>query len=152
MRGKGQATNINSGKNHAPLLLRYNACMSALSCLRIHKPLLVSLLLLSLLGGCDFGPVPILPQPSPPLPSPTPSQPPRRRGGTLTVRLLADVTQLNPWLNAGGRDADNVSSLLFSGLARLDNRLQPQPDLAERWDVSEDGTSLTFHLRKDVLW
>lgn len=62
------------------------------------------------------------------------------------------MPQLNPWLSVGNRDADNVSGLLFGGLTQLDNHLQPQPDLAERWDLSEDGTTLTFHLRKDVAW
>ena len=27
-----------------------------------------------------------------------------------------------------------------------------EPGLAERWDVSEDGRSITFHLRHDVKW
>lgn len=118
------------------------------------RPLmLLFLILMTIPSGCDFGPLPILPQPTPsPIPSATPNEPPRPRGGTLTVRLSGDVPQLSPWLNAGDRDADNVSGLLFGGLTRLDNHLQPQPDLAERWDVSEDGTTLTFHLRKDVTW
>src|SRR5687768_1178438 len=139
-------------ETYVNLLLRYNADMSSASYSRQGRSLLLFLALISMLSGCDLGPFPIHPQPSPPVASPTPSQPPRPRGGTLTIRLLDDVPQLNPWLNAGNRDADNVSSILFGGLTRLDNRLQPQPDLAERWDVSEDGTSLIFHLRKDVFW
>lgn len=41
---------------------------------------------------------------------------------------------------------------LFSGLVRLDANLQPIPDLAATWEVSEDGTRYTFHLRRDVLF
>jgi peptide/nickel transport system substrate-binding protein len=128
--------------------------MKCLSWPRQKTYLLLFLVLLLVSGGCDLTPPPILlPQPtSTPVPSPTPSLPARPRGGTLTIRLLGDVPQLNPWLSAGNRDADAVSSFIFSGLTRLDNHLQPQPDLAERWDVSQDGTTLTFYLRKDVLW
>jgi peptide/nickel transport system substrate-binding protein len=66
--------------------------------------------------------------------------------------LGADPTGLNPWLTGRDRDAEIVASLMFNGLTRLDNRLQPQPDLAERWDVSQDGTLLTFFLRENARW
>jgi oligopeptide transport system substrate-binding protein len=35
---------------------------------------------------------------------------------------------------------------IFSGLVRLDRDLQIQPDIAERWDVSDDGRVYTFHI------
>lgn len=104
-------------------------------------------------AGCDITPTPIEPTPTPTaVPSPTATQPPRPRGGTLTVRLTADVPTLNPWLAGNDANAQDVADVMFNGLVRLDNRLQPQPDLAERWEVSEDGTTLTFHLRKDATW
>ena len=39
---------------------------------------------------------------------------------------------------------------LFSGLVRLDDNLEPAPDIAERWQVSNDGRTYTFYLRQDV--
>jgi len=39
---------------------------------------------------------------------------------------------------------------LFSGLVRLDDNLEPAPDIAEKWEVSDDGRTYTFYLRKDV--
>jgi len=39
---------------------------------------------------------------------------------------------------------------LFSGLIRLDDNLEPSPDIAERWQVSDDGRTYTFYLRHDV--
>lgn len=39
---------------------------------------------------------------------------------------------------------------LFSGLARLDDNLEPVPDIAQRWEVSQDGMTYTFYLRQDV--
>jgi peptide/nickel transport system substrate-binding protein len=37
-------------------------------------------------------------------------------------------------------------------LVRYDAELAPQPYLARSWDVNEDTTRLTFHLREDVYW
>ena len=39
---------------------------------------------------------------------------------------------------------------LFSGLVRLDDNLEPAPDIAQRWEVSDDGRTYTFYLRQDV--
>ncbi len=39
---------------------------------------------------------------------------------------------------------------LFSGLVRLDDDLEPAPDIAQRWQVSDDGRTYTFYLRQDV--
>ncbi len=39
---------------------------------------------------------------------------------------------------------------LFSGLVRLDDNLEPAPDIAERWEISNDGKTYTFYLRHDV--
>jgi oligopeptide transport system substrate-binding protein len=39
---------------------------------------------------------------------------------------------------------------IFSGLVRLDESLEPVPDIAERWEVSDDGQRFTFYLRGNV--
>jgi len=39
---------------------------------------------------------------------------------------------------------------LFGGLVRLGDNLEPAPDIAQRWEVSDDGRTYTFYLRKDV--
>ncbi len=39
---------------------------------------------------------------------------------------------------------------LFAGLVRLDDNLEPAPDIAQRWEVSDDGRTYTFYLRHDV--
>lgn len=39
---------------------------------------------------------------------------------------------------------------LFSGLVYLDDNLEPAPDIAQRWQVSDDGRTYTFYLRNDV--
>lgn len=39
---------------------------------------------------------------------------------------------------------------LFSGLVRFDDNLEPAKDIAERWEVSNNGRTYTFYLRPDV--
>lgn len=39
---------------------------------------------------------------------------------------------------------------IFGGLVRLDDNLEPAPDIAEKWEVSNDGRTYTFYLREDV--
>ena len=42
------------------------------------------------------------------------------------------------------------NKLVFSGLVSFDPRLNLTPDIAETWEVSEDGTVYTFHLRENA--
>jgi oligopeptide transport system substrate-binding protein len=46
-----------------------------------------------------------------------------------------------------------IANALFEGLATLDEATsQPLPGVAERWDVSADGLTYTFHLRANAVW
>src|SRR5205809_7943629 len=94
------------------------------------KSLVFFLIFVITLAGCDFDLNPVNTQPTPRPVPPTPTRPPRN-GGTLTIRLTDDVKSLNPWLAGKDANAQAVTGLIFSGLTRLDNHLQPQPDLAE---------------------
>src|SRR5262249_58199278 len=89
------------------------------------------------------------PRPPPPPPPPTPT--PRPRGGILPIRLAADVPDLRPW-QPRSRGEEQITSLLYTGLTRLDAKLQPQPDLATAWDVSQDGRLITFTLGSSITW
>jgi oligopeptide transport system substrate-binding protein len=71
-------------------------------------------------------------------------------GGTLIMTLGArDPNTLDPAL-VGDTTSAFVVRQIFSGLVRLDNELAVQPDLAERWEVSDDGLVYTFALRRDA--
>jgi len=41
---------------------------------------------------------------------------------------------------------------IFGGLLRPGDDLSPAPDIARRWDVSDDGLVYTFHLRSDAVF
>jgi peptide/nickel transport system substrate-binding protein len=73
-------------------------------------------------------------------------------GGVYTEGLVGALGRLNPmldWNNPADRDADR---LLFSGLVKFDSRGLPQPDLAESWGTSADGTIYNFTLRPNAEW
>jgi len=46
--------------------------------------------------------------------------------------------------------AEGVASRIFSSLVKYDSDLNIAPDLAETWEVSEDGKTYTFRLRQGV--
>lgn len=89
--------------------------------------------------------------PSAPAAAPAASAPAPRTGGTLVFGATTDPGQLNPGLTTAG-GTHLVADNFFSGLLQFDERLEPQPNLAERWDVSPDGRTYTFHLRPGVQW
>lgn len=45
-----------------------------------------------------------------------------------------------------------ISEALFEGLCRYDDNGQPQPGVAERWEVSADKKHYVFHLRDNAVW
>ena len=50
------------------------------------------------------------------------------------------------------RDGQGTHFLMFIPLVDWDDEGQPQPQLLERWEHSNDYTEWTFYLRKDVKW
>lgn len=77
-----------------------------------------------------------------------------------TTRVRADFRfvngtepkSLDPHL-ATGAPEHRVLDELFEGLARLEAKtLQPVPGSAESWEVTPDGKTYTFHIRKDARW
>ncbi len=106
---------------------------------------------------------------------------PTVRRGPLTVLLVAGVLLIAlGWVRAGGSAQPSAStyveatlghparvnplavhnvqaerdlaSLVFGGLMRLRPDGTPEPELAERWEVTPDGLTYTFHLRSGVTW
>ena len=68
------------------------------------------------------------------------------RGESLTMWDTGPLT-LDPALVREVGSGRYVREI-FSGLVTLDKDLQVIPDIAERWEISPDGTTYTFYLRK----
>jgi peptide/nickel transport system substrate-binding protein len=73
-------------------------------------------------------------------------------GGIYTEALVGSMGRMNPmldWNNSVDRD---INRLLFSGLVKFDSRGLPQPDLADSWGASSDGTIYNFSIRQNAVW
>ena len=71
--------------------------------------------------------------------------------GYVVIGQTSEVANLNPMQYPRTPDS-NVQNLIYNFLVKPDASLNFEPDLAESWDISDDGTVYTFHLRKDVKW
>lgn len=71
-------------------------------------------------------------------------------GGTVNFLAGPEPQTIDPGLN---NSADGGVYILhaFEGLTRIGKDGRIEPGMAEKWDVSEDGTKYTFHLR-DAKW
>lgn len=73
------------------------------------------------------------------------------RGGTMVIGAGNDPGQFNPGITTAG-GTHFVTGNIYNGLLMLDERFNPQPDLAESWTTSADGTVYTFNLARNVTW
>jgi len=67
-------------------------------------------------------------------------------GGTLTEGAVGTPRFINPLLAISQTDQD-ISTLVYSGLMRVNRDGDVITDLAERYEVSDDGTQYIFHLK-----
>ncbi len=70
--------------------------------------------------------------------------------GMLTLFDVSPLT-LDPALARSGTSLTYIVEI-FSGLVSFDPELNLIPDIAERWEVSSDGKTYTFYLRRDVTF
>jgi len=76
------------------------------------------------------------------------AKPPAPRGATLNLPGGEPPT-LDPALTQDATSATYIVEI-FSGLVTLNQDLEVMPDIAESWELSDDDTTYTFHLRDDV--
>ncbi len=72
-------------------------------------------------------------------------------GGNLVVGVTSEPDTLFPW-KATQFQAVNVLQNIYGTLTEFDKDLNVVPGLAESWDTSSDGLTLTLHLRKGVTF
>jgi peptide/nickel transport system substrate-binding protein len=72
-------------------------------------------------------------------------------GKDFVIGLGGEATQLNPVVATDGFSYI-AEWPLFDSLVELDQGLNVRPLLAESWEVSKDGLTYTFKLKKGVKW
>ncbi len=70
---------------------------------------------------------------------------------SLTVNWGAEPPSLDPGL-ATDTTSSNILLNIMDPLVKLGDDLKPVPSMAESWDISDDGKTVTFHLRSDGKW
>lgn len=68
----------------------------------------------------------------------------------ITLGMVLEPPNLDPTAGAAAAIDEVVYANVFEGLTRFGPDGAIRPGLAERWDVSDDGTTYTFHLRQGV--
>ncbi|HOX40985.1 MAG TPA: ABC transporter substrate-binding protein [bacterium] len=72
-------------------------------------------------------------------------------GGEYVENSVGDIKYINPVLAQTDLEK-SLSKLLYSGLVRVEGQDKIVPDLAQNWEVSSDGMTYTFKLKKDLLF
>jgi peptide/nickel transport system substrate-binding protein len=74
-----------------------------------------------------------------------------KRGGTLTTILSPEPPILVLGVNNQGPTLI-CASKIYQSLLKFSPKLEPLPQLAKSWELSEDKRSYTFHLQDNVKW
>ncbi|MCP4428482.1 MAG: ABC transporter substrate-binding protein [Chloroflexi bacterium] len=70
-------------------------------------------------------------------------------GGTLTLSLGPDFVTFHPYWDVTNR---NFKPTFFDPPIRIGDDGQFEPWLAESWEISDDGLTITLHLREGVMF
>lgn len=73
------------------------------------------------------------------------------RGGNYSEGVSGELHTMNPIFADNTTSAD-LSSLIFSGLTKLDSKGNYTGDVADHWDISADKKTYTFYLRPNTRW
>jgi peptide/nickel transport system substrate-binding protein len=87
------------------------------------------------------------------LPTPAPAAKPTAgaSASTLIVAVPNDPKGANPLVDANN-EVQGVANNVYSKLVKFDSTAAVVPDLAESWDIQDQGATYVLHLAKGVTW
>jgi len=71
---------------------------------------------------------------------------------SVVIGVLSDPATLNPLVATTTGERDIIERIFLKLLDEEDDFLHFRPRLAESWEFGEDGSTITFELRRDVAW
>jgi len=84
-------------------------------------------------------------------PAPTAATTTGEKGQILNVMIEVEVASLDPQIATDGTSFEVIANYT-DGLMQMDASGKPVPAIAESYEVSDDGLTYIFHLRKDAKW
>jgi peptide/nickel transport system substrate-binding protein len=72
-------------------------------------------------------------------------------GDAIVVASTGDARTLVPILASDSASSD-ICGMVFNGLVKYDKNINIVGDLAENWDIQDEGKVIVFHLKKNVFW
>jgi len=72
-------------------------------------------------------------------------------GDLYVTASIGEPSTLLPPLASDSASGD-VTGRIFNGLVRYNPKLELEGDLAESWDIQDEGKTIVFHLRHNVTW
>lgn len=73
-------------------------------------------------------------------------------GGEYIEGIVGQPIHINPVISASNSADENLARMIFSSLFKYDQSGNITNDLVENYEISEDKTQYTVHLKKGVLW
>jgi peptide/nickel transport system substrate-binding protein len=77
---------------------------------------------------------------------------PQNQGGQIIEGAFADAETMNGILTQDTASSRVISMITKALIMNHPITTEPEPELAESWDISDDGIEYTFNLREDVTW
>ncbi len=74
-----------------------------------------------------------------------------KNGGSLTEGVIGYARFINPLLASTDADKD-LTTLIYSGLLKVNDKGELAPDLAESWSISPDGLTYTVNIKPSATF
>ncbi|MFS0654423.1 peptide ABC transporter substrate-binding protein [Bacillus sp. 179-C3.3 HS] len=75
----------------------------------------------------------------------------KKKEKILTLNNENEPTSFDPPIGFNNVSWQGLNNLM-EGLTRLDDKHEPSPAMAEKWEISDDGKTYTFYLRDGMKW